>query len=125
MPSDLRPGPDSPPTDELASAEATLAVLQQVLHTIGRDDSAKQTPCGEFDVKALTKHLLHSITALGGMAGAQITVPDDTDSVESLVIAAARPALDAWHKHGLDGDVALGNNSMPAQVAVAVFSIRA
>ena len=34
MSRELRPGPDSPPTDELASAEATLGVLQQVLHTI-------------------------------------------------------------------------------------------
>lgn len=123
MPSDLRPGPDSPPTDELASAEATLAVLQQVLHTIGRDDSARPTPCSEFDVKALTKHLLNSITSLGGLVGVQIDVPDDTDSVESLVIAASRPALDAWHKHGLDGEVRFGPNPMPAQVAVAVFSI--
>lgn len=123
MPSDLRPGPDSPPTDELDSAEATLAVLLQVLHTISRDDSTKQTPCGEYDVKALTKHLLNSITTLGGMAGAQINVPADTDSVESLVVAAARPALDAWHTRGMAGDVALGENAMPAQVAVAVFSI--
>jgi hypothetical protein len=31
MSSDLRPGPDSPPTDELASAEAALGALQHVL----------------------------------------------------------------------------------------------
>ncbi|QLL07303.1 TIGR03086 family metal-binding protein [Mycobacterium vicinigordonae] len=123
MPSDLRPGPDSPPTDELASAEATLAVLRQVLHPIGRDDKSKQTPCAEYDVKALTTHLLNSITTLGGMVGAQIAVPQDTDSVEHLVIGAARPALDAWHKHGLEGEVALGPNSMPARVAASVFSI--
>ncbi|MGB8791472.1 MAG: TIGR03086 family protein, partial [Mycobacterium sp.] len=38
MSSDLRPGPDSPPTDELASAEAALSALQHVLHPIARDE---------------------------------------------------------------------------------------
>lgn len=123
MPPDLRPGPDSPPTDELQSAEACLGVLQQVLHIIAGDDKAKQTPCSEYNVKELTGHLMNSITALGGMAGAEFSVSDDTDSVERLVIAAARPALDAWHRRGLEGEVSLGAGSMPARVAVSVFSI--
>ncbi len=123
MASDLRPGPDSPPTDELASAEASLGVLQQVLRTIARDDKSKQTPCSEYDVKELTGHLLNSIMVLGGMVGADFSMRDDTDSVERLVIGAARPALDAWHRHGLEGDVPLSHSSMPAKVAVSVFSI--
>ncbi len=53
----------------------------------------------------------------------EFAVRDDTDSVERLVIVTARPALDAWHKHGLDGTVKLGTGEMPAKVAVAVFSI--
>src|SRR5690348_5203839 len=57
------------------------------------------------------------------MVGADISVPQDTDSVEGLVIAAARPALDAWHRHGLQGEVPFGSRSMPAQVAVSVFSL--
>jgi uncharacterized protein (TIGR03086 family) len=123
MPSDLRPGPDSPPADELASAEASLSALQQVLHAISRDDKTKQTPCTEFNVKELTEHLLHSTMVLGHMVGAQISVDEDTDSVERLVIGVARPALDAWHRHGLDGEVPLGEGSMPARTAVSVFSI--
>lgn len=123
MPSDLRPGPDSPPVDELASAEATLAVLQHVLHTISTDDRDKRTPCSEYNVKELTTHLMNSIITLGGMAGAKIAASEDADSVERLVIGAARPALDAWHKHGTDGEVAFGDRSMPARVAVSVFSI--
>ena len=54
MPADLRPGPDSPPADELDSAEASLPVLQQILHTIASDDMARQTPCSEFDITQLT-----------------------------------------------------------------------
>ncbi len=72
MSPDLRPGPDSPPTDELDSAEATLGVLRQVLHPIASQDLSRQTPCVEFDVTQLTGHLLKSITALGGMVGAEL-----------------------------------------------------
>ncbi|KAA1249575.1 TIGR03086 family protein [Mycobacterium simiae] len=123
MPADLRPGPDSPPADELQSAEAALAVLQQVLYTIAGDDKSKQTPCTEYDVKGLTGHLLNSIMVLGGMVDAEFSMREDTNSVERLVIGAARPALDAWHRHGLEGEVPLGPGSMSARAAVAVFSI--
>jgi uncharacterized protein (TIGR03086 family) len=123
MPPDLRPGPHSPPTDELHSAEDTLAVLQRVLHPIAADDLTRQTPCREFDVTRLTDHLLGSVTSLGGMVGAEIPERDDGDSVEAQVIAAARPALDAWHRRGLDGTVPFGNGEMPAKGACAILSL--
>jgi uncharacterized protein (TIGR03086 family) len=123
MPPDLRPGPDSPPSDELRSAEDTLGVLQSVLHSIATDDLSRQTPCTEFDVSQLTAHLLNSITALGGMAGAEIPERDESDSVERQVIAAARPALDAWHRRGLDGTVPVGKGEMPANGACAILSL--
>lgn len=123
MPPDLRPGPYSPPCDELRSAEDTLGVLQGVLHPIATDDLSRQTPCTEFDVSQLTGHLLNSITALGGMAGAEIPERDESDSVERQVIAAARPALDAWHRRGLDGTVPFGKGEMPAKGACAILSL--
>jgi uncharacterized protein (TIGR03086 family) len=123
MPSDLRPGPDSPPTDELDSAEATLKVLQHVLHTIAADDMSRQTPCTEFDVTQLTDHLLNSVTVIGGAVDAELPRRDDSDSVERQIIAAARPALDAWHRHGLDGMVMIGPNEAPAAVMAGVLSI--
>src|SRR5215472_16404224 len=91
MAPDLRPGPHSPPADELHSAEDTLGVLQGVLHPIAADDLTRQTPCTEFDVAQLTEHLLNSITALGGMVGAESPERDNSDSVERQVVAAARP----------------------------------
>ncbi|HYB38756.1 MAG TPA: TIGR03086 family metal-binding protein [Mycobacterium sp.] len=123
MSSDLRPGPESPPTDELDSAEATLGILQQVLHTIARDDLSRQTPCTEYDVAQLTDHLLNSITVIGGAVDAELPPRDDTDSVERQIIAAARPALDAWHRHGLNGMVMVGPNEAPAAVMAGVLSI--
>jgi uncharacterized protein (TIGR03086 family) len=123
MPDDLRSGPDSPPTDELESAEKTFAVLEHVLHGISKDDEAKQTPCREFDVAALTDHLMNSITVIGGHAGAEFPERDRDDSVERQVILAARPALDAWHKRGLDGTVPFGGGEAPASMMAGVLSI--
>jgi uncharacterized protein (TIGR03086 family) len=123
MSSDLRPGPDSPPTDELASAEAALGALQQVLHPIAHDELSKSTPCTEYDVMQLTDHLLNSITLLGGAAGAELPERDTGDSVERQVIGAARPTLDAWHRRGLDDTVTLGPNELPATVAVSILSL--
>ena len=74
------------------------AVLQQVVHGIATDDLAKPTPCREFDVAALTDHLLNSITSIGSAAGARPPQRNPADSVERQLIAAARPALDAWHR---------------------------
>jgi uncharacterized protein (TIGR03086 family) len=123
MPSDLRPGPDSSPIDELTSAEATLGALQHVLHPISRDELSKRTPCTSYDVAQLTDHLLNSITVLGGAVGATFPDCDSDDSVERQIIGAARPALDAWHRRGLDGTVTVGPNEVPAKLAAGVLSI--
>jgi uncharacterized protein (TIGR03086 family) len=123
MPADLPAGPDSPPTDELDSAEASLSVLQHVLHPIANDDWSRQTPCREFDIASLTDHLMNSITVIGGAAGAQLPERNSADSVERQVVAAARPALDAWHRRGLDGTVKLGDNEAPARVMAGILSL--
>ena len=123
MPADLPPGPDSSPTDELESAEATLAVLERVLHGIADDEWSKQTPCREFDVAALTDHLMNSITTIGGVAGAQFPERDRGDSVERQVVLAARPALDAWRHRGLDGTVPFGSNEAPAKIMAGILSL--
>lgn len=123
MPTDLPSGPDSPPTDELDSAEATLGVLQNVLHPIANDDWSKQTPCREFDIAKLTDHLMNSINVIGGAVGAELPERDPADSVERQVVAAARPALDAWHRRGLDGAVKFGDNEAPARVMAGILSL--
>lgn len=123
MTDDLRAGPDSPPADELESAEATFAVLQHVLHGIAVDDLEKQTPCREFDVAGLTDHLMNSITVLGGAAGAEFPERDRTDSVERQVVVAGRPALDAWKRRGLDGTVPFGESEAPAKMMAGILSL--
>ncbi|APE17754.1 TIGR03086 family protein [Mycobacterium sp. WY10] len=123
MADELTAGPEAPPVDELDSAEASLQVLQQVVHGIASDDLKKQTPCREFDVAGLTDHLLNSITLLGGAAGAQVPERNPDDSVERQIIAAARPAVDAWRRRGLDGTVPFGENEAPARYMAGILSL--
>ncbi|MEB3070601.1 TIGR03086 family metal-binding protein [[Mycobacterium] vasticus] len=123
MAPDLRPGSENPPTDELAAAEAGLAVLEQVLRGVTGDDLSNPTPCSQFDVAQLTDHLMNSITVLGGAAGAELPERDTADTPAGQVRAAARPALDAWQARGLDGTIAFGPNELPAKAAVGILAL--
>ena len=114
MPSDLRPGPDSPPADELRAAEAALGVLQHILHPISPDDLSRQTPSEEFDVAHLTDHVVETITSIGTALDADLPPRDTDDTVERQIIAVGRPTLDAFHlRHGLDGTVTWRGNETP------------
>jgi uncharacterized protein (TIGR03086 family) len=113
----------TPPVDELACAEATLTVLHDAVRPLARDDMSRATPCSEFDVAALTEHLMSSITTLGGAAGADFPHDSADDAVDHRLIVAARPALDAWHRRGLEGTVDLGPGEFPARAAVNILAL--
>ncbi len=84
---------------------------------------SRQTPCTQFNVAQLTDHLLNSITGIGGMVGAEIPETNESDPAEQRVVSAARPALDAWHRRGLDGSVPFGKGEMPAEGACGILSV--
>ncbi|MUL66207.1 TIGR03086 family protein [Mycobacterium sp. CBMA 234] len=111
------------PSDVIEAGEASLVVLEQVLAGVGPDDAARQTPCTEFDVAALTDHLMNSITVIGGIAGAQLPDRDAATPVVDQVTAAARPALAAWRSRGLDGMVSAGPGEMPAVQIAGILSL--
>jgi uncharacterized protein (TIGR03086 family) len=123
MPSDLRPGPDSPPADELRAAEASLGVLQHIVHPISADDLSRQTTSGDFDVAQLTDHLVETITSIGVALDADLPPRDADDTVERQLIAVGRPTLDAFHaRHGLDGAVTWRGNETPVRTLAAVLA---
>jgi uncharacterized protein (TIGR03086 family) len=122
MPADLRPGPDSPPTDELHSAEWALGVVQQALHPVSRDDLSLPTPCGDFDVAQLTDHLVDTITSIGAAVGADSAQPGADDSVERRIVTAGRATLDALHRHGLDGTATWHGDEWPVKTLAGVLS---
>jgi uncharacterized protein (TIGR03086 family) len=123
MPSDLRPGPDSPPTDELRAAEASLGVLQHIVHPISRDDLSLPTGSGDFNIAQLTDHLVETITSIGAALDADLPARDDDDTVERQIIAVGRPTLDAFHaRHGLDGTVTWRDNDVPVRILASVLA---
>ncbi|WIM86527.1 TIGR03086 family metal-binding protein [Candidatus Mycobacterium wuenschmannii] len=123
MASDLQPGPDSPPTDELRAAEASLRELQKIVHPLSRDDSSKPTASEDFNVDQLTEHLVDTIASVGEALGADLPPRDPEESVERQLIAVGRPTLDAFHlRHGLDGSVAWRGNETPVRTLAALLS---
>jgi uncharacterized protein (TIGR03086 family) len=108
--------------DRLSAMDASLAVCQHVLRGISGADLGAATPCTEYDVAALRDHLLGSLVALGGMAGADVE-RTETGDLESQVAFAAQQALEAWHRRGLDGTVGSGDNEMPASMGAGILSL--
>lgn len=109
--------------DELSSAEATLAILQRVLRSLGVADLAKQTACTEFDVAELVDHLMHSITAIGESADASPRARDMNAPLESQVADAAEVVLEAWRRRGVEGMVSLNSNQVPATLPIRILSL--
>ncbi len=123
MASDLRPGPDSPPTDELRAAEAALGVLQHIVHPISRDDLSRPTPSEDFDVAQLTDHLVETIGSIGAALDADLPPRDSDDTVERQLVAVGRATLDAFHlRHGLDGTVTWRGSEAPVRTLAGVLA---
>jgi uncharacterized protein (TIGR03086 family) len=109
--------------DLLASADATLAVLQGVLRILTTEDRTKQTPCAEFDCHALAEHLFGSLTGVGAMAGIAVTNPEQ-GSLENRVADMAAQTIEAWRRRGVEGTVpAPGGGEMPAAVGASILSL--
>lgn len=120
-------GPDewvAAPADlnQLSSAEATLAVCQNVLRSIHQGDLDLPTPCSEFTVGQLAEHLIGSLISLGAMAGS-VVHSAEAGAVESRVAFAAQQTLEAWDKRGLEGTVQRGQREMPAVLAASILSV--
>jgi uncharacterized protein (TIGR03086 family) len=111
------------PLDELACAEATLAVLQRVLRGLDRTDLAEQTPCKEFDVAQLADHLMRSMQIIGGVAGAQLPARDTDAPLEVQVADVAQRVVQAWRRRGPDGTVELNGRQVPATMPIGILSL--
>ena len=106
----------------LTAAEATLAICQQVLRGVAEADYGSATICPEFTVARLTDHLIGSVTALGGAAGAEFP-GTATGILEARLAGAAQAAMEAWNARGADGTVKVGASEMPATVPLGILSI--
>lgn len=107
----------------MTAAEASLPVLQRVLRGVTTEDKGAQTPCSDFTCHDLAEHLFGSLTGLGAMAGATVTVPAD-GSLEDKVSTMADQVLTAWSAVDPDGTVpGPGGRELPAVVGATILSI--
>ena len=120
-----------PELDPLTAAEAGWALLQHVLRAQRADDGSKPTPCAEFTVDELVDHLVVSLEAIGGAAGAPRRGPADArtaeQAVEDRVASAAVPCFEAWvappttptvSLAGMDVPIAMPQSILPVEMLV-------
>lgn len=110
------------PLTELASAEATLAIVQRTLRSLTVSDMDLQTPCEDFTVAQLADHLLGSVTGIGKALG--ITVTNRPDAAPEVRVAdAAQPVLEAFRARGLDGSIDMGFAELPATTVANILNL--
>jgi uncharacterized protein (TIGR03086 family) len=110
------------PIDELASAEAALAVAQRVLRGLKDLDMDARTPCEDFTVDGLLDHLYGSIASIGKALG--VTAPPrPTASPEVRIAEAAQITLEAFRARGLEGSLDMGFAELPATLVANILNL--
>lgn len=110
------------PIDELASAEATLAVVQRILRGLKDSDMGARTPCAGFTVEGLLNHLFGSIASIGSALG--VSVPAQPTAPPEVRIAdAAQIILEAFRARGLAGSVDMGFAELPATMVANILNV--
>jgi uncharacterized protein (TIGR03086 family) len=112
----------------LQATEGALAACQRVLRGAAVAGDPQVASCPGLTVTGLAGHLLGSVTAIGGAAGAQLPDPAEGPGLtpataEARIADAAQVALEAWDRRGLDGTVTAGGSEMPAPVAIGILGI--
>ena len=108
--------------DEFTSAEQALAAVHHVVATIGDVDLHRPTPCLDWDVAALTDHLIDTIFRLGAAAGIH-TAPPTGDSIDQRIQRVTQPILAGWRRRGLVDDVVFSGRTLPAHLALGILSL--
>jgi uncharacterized protein (TIGR03086 family) len=109
--------------DPITAGYAVLAAIQPMLRRLTAEDKPKPTPCGGQTCHQVAVHLMESMTGLGGMAGAEVTMPEE-GSLESKVSLMADKALRAWAERGLEGSVTdPAGREVPAAFAPTVIDV--
>ena len=110
------------PLNELSSAEATLAVVQRVLHQLKPTDNGLPTPCENFSVTQLLDHLVGSVHGIGKALGLQL-LDDPSAPAEARVADAAQATLEALTRRGLEGTIDMGFAQLPAPVVANILNL--
>ncbi|GAA1860797.1 TIGR03086 family metal-binding protein [Paeniglutamicibacter psychrophenolicus] len=110
------------PINELASAEATLAVVQRVLHKLTPADNGLPTPCENFSVTQLVDHLIGSVHGIGKALGLEL-LDDPSAPAEARVADAAQATLESFTRRGLEGTIDMGFAQLPATIVANILNL--
>lgn len=114
----LTAAPD--PLDELASAQAALAVVQRVLRGLKDPDLDAPTPCEDLTVAGLLDHLSGSVASI--CKALRVAVPARlTASPEVRIDDAAQDTLEAFRARGLEGRPDMGFAELPATLVANIL----
>jgi uncharacterized protein (TIGR03086 family) len=108
--------------DEFAGADRSLVAVQHVVQEISHDDLHRPTPCPDWDVAALSDHLVDTIARFGAAAGVRTTVPDG-DSIDQRIQQVTQTILTGWRRRGLTDDVVFSGRTLPAHLALGILSL--
>lgn len=107
----------------------SITEVAAVVRGVKNDQLSAPTPCAEWDVRALTNHLLQVTSALH-LAGRRQPVPDELWSRDLMDEGWAdrfddegRAATDGWARpNAWEGMVGMGGADMPAPMIATMFA---
>jgi uncharacterized protein (TIGR03086 family) len=95
-----------------------------VVGNVRKEQLDADTPCRDWDLRALLGHMTAIVAAMGnGASGAElISIPDyelEPDFVTQFRTESSR-TLAAWKARGLDGEINIGRGARPAPVMLTI-----
>lgn len=129
------------PFDQITSADASYAVLDRILTAVAPEDSARRTPCEDFDIAALTDHLHGSIVGIGTAIGAALPAPEAAPAEDAAaevrmsqagprglspaarIAVVLQPTLEALARRGLGGTADMGFAILPVPLVANILNL--
>ncbi len=110
-------------TDDIDLLESVLDKTAGLVANVSTADHDAQTPCPDYDVRALVNHINGWVQMFAAAANGETFQGDPTaheagDDAGAEFRAAADQIVAGWRKHGLDREVSMLGGQQPAQMVL-------
>jgi uncharacterized protein (TIGR03086 family) len=117
-------------TDLVKAHDHALELTEAIVTNVRPDQLARPTPCAEFDVRTLLRHMIagnerFAAVAMGDSIESRPVMSSfDGDDLAPLYRASATAVSAAWREPGvLDRRVQLPIGEVPGEVALAIHTV--
>lgn len=119
-------------SDPREHLRAALDQSTRLVAAVAPDQLGLPTPCAEFDVRALVRHMTFAADRVGSAGrreaipaeGEPLASPADDGQFADTFRRSAERTLAAWDGPGaLDGEIALPFGTFPAAVVVSIYAL--